>query len=150
MITETAKPENLTNKVNWIEWYPTLINFLRAVPGRSGAPLSYICRPINVIICATYIDFVDEYVDIAPLTGQAYQTDADEVHTYIVKFKSGNLVAEDKLVPDAQQNNGRLYFVALKNHYKGVGVHAINIVQADKALRDIFYSGDKKPHMWWD
>ena len=31
-ITETAKTENFTDKLKWIGWYPTLINFLRAIP----------------------------------------------------------------------------------------------------------------------
>ena len=54
------------------------------------------------------------------------------------------------MFPHAKQNNGRLNFISMKNHYKGVGFHAINIFQADKILQDIFYSGEKKPHMWWD
>ena len=73
-----------------------------------------------MIIHATYGYFIDNYVDRAPITVQAYQTDAVEVHTYIVKFIPGNPVAEDKLVPRAQQNNGSLDFIAPKNHYKGV------------------------------
>ena len=74
---ETAKPENFTDKLKWIEWYPTFINFLRAISGRSGIPLSYICRPVSAIVPTTgYGDFIDEYVDKAPLTGQAYLTDA--------------------------------------------------------------------------
>ena len=59
MIMETAKPEYFTKKVNWVEWYPTLINFLRDITGSSSVPLSYIWRPINVIICATYGDFIN-------------------------------------------------------------------------------------------
>ena len=54
------------------------------------------------------------------------------------------------MVPHAQHNSGRFDFIALKKHYKGVGVRAINIVQADKVLQDSFYSVEKKPHMWWD
>ena len=40
--------------------------------------------------------------------------------------------------------------MVLKDNYKGVGVHAVNAVQADLVLNDFFYSGEKKPHMWWD
>ena len=29
-------------------------------------------------------------------------------------------------------------------------MHAVTIVQADKVINDLFYSGEKKPHMWWD
>ena len=31
MITDTAKPEQFTDKMKCIDWYPTLINFLRAI-----------------------------------------------------------------------------------------------------------------------
>ena len=147
---ETEKPEYSTNKVKWIEWYPTFINFLSDIPGRSDIPLSYIYSPINVIIHATYGYSIDEYVDRAHITGQAYQANVADVHTYIVKFTSGNPVAEAKLVPHTQQNNVRLGFIVLKNHYTVVGVYAINIVQGDKVLRYLFYVGEKNPHMWWD
>ena len=40
MITETAKPKNFTEKIKWIKWYPTFINFLCDIPGRNGIPLS--------------------------------------------------------------------------------------------------------------
>ena len=93
-ITETAKPDNFTDKIKWIKWYPNFINFLRDIPGRNGIPLSYICRPVSTIIPTKgYGDFIDEYVDKAPLDGQAYLTDAAEVHTYIIKFASGNTLA---------------------------------------------------------
>ena len=86
---EKVKLEDFTNKANWIEWYPTLINFLRAIPVRSGFPLSYICRPINIIMHKIYGDFIIEYVYKAPLNGQAYKTNAAEVHTYICKVYIG-------------------------------------------------------------
>ena len=76
-ITEMAKPEHFTDKLKWIHWYPTFINFPRAIPGRNGIPLSYICMQERTIVPTTvYGDFIDEYVDKAPLTGQAYFTDA--------------------------------------------------------------------------
>ena len=101
-IMETAKPENFTDKVKWIQWYPTFIKFLRDIPGRNGIPLSYICRPASAIVPTTgYGDFIDEYVDKAPLTGQAYLTDAAEVHTYVINLTSVNPVAEAKMVQNA-------------------------------------------------
>ena len=60
------------------------------------------------------------------------------------------MVAEAKLALHVDQKNGRSDINALKNHYEGVGVHAINFVKADKVLNDLFYSGEKPPHMWWD
>ena len=77
----------------------TFINFLRAILGRNGIPLSYICRPASAIVPTMgYGDFIDECMDKAPLTGQAHLTDAAEVHTYIIKFTLGNPVAEAEMV----------------------------------------------------
>ena len=86
----------------------------------------------------------------APRNGQAYLINAEEVHTYIIKFTSGNPVSEANMVQNYQKNDGRLDFIELKNNYEGVGVHAIEIVKADKILQDLLYSGEKKPHMWWN
>ena len=51
-------------------------------------------------------DFIDEYVDKAPLFGQAFTTDTAEVNTYIVSLKSGNTVVEAKMVAHAAEKNG--------------------------------------------
>ena len=97
-----------------------------------------------------YGDFIGEYVDKAPLTGQACLTDAAELHTYIINFTLVNPVAEAKMVQNAQKNCGRLDFIALKKNYGGFGVHDINIFKAENILQDLSYSGEKNPHMWWD
>ena len=50
----------------------------------------------------------------------------------------------------AAESNGTLAFMALKGHYEGLGVHAVNVVQADKVLNDLFHLGEKKTHMCCD
>ena len=149
-ITETAKPELFTDKVKWEDWSPVFINFLRAIPGRDGVPLSYICRPNENPVVDPNADFIDDYVNRAPLEGEAFRIDASEVHTYITNFTSGNSTAESKLLANSNCNNGRLDFIALKEHYEGVGINAVEIIKADKTLDTLFYSAEKKPHMWWD
>ena len=88
--------------MKWIYWYPTLINFLGVIPGSNGVPFNYLCIPTNVQAKAVYNDFVNEYVDKAPLDRQAFTTDTAEVHTYIVRFTSGNSVAEANMVSHAE------------------------------------------------
>ena len=149
-LTDTDKPEQLTNNIKCIDWYPTLINFLREITGRNGVPFSYLCITTNVQEKDFYNYFIDEYVDKAPLVGQALTTNTATLHTYIVMFTSGNAVTEANLVAHAAKNNGRFDFMALKYSYGGVGVHAVNALQADKVLNDLFYSGENKPHMWWE
>ena len=148
-ISDTATPSQFTSRVNWIDWYPTFINFLRAIPGRYGVPLSYICRPDNIVHPPVYVDFLDEYINRAPLHGAAYITDAAEVHTYLVKFISDNDVAESKIQSLATFNDGRRDFIALRDHYEGIGVNALDVTRADRTLDTLFYSGEKRPHMWW-
>ena len=151
MISDAAKPTKFKENNKWDDWYPTFLNFLRAIPGRNGIPLNYICReddepaPNN-----PEIDFIENYILQAPVWGTAFKVDAAEVHTYLVNFTSGNSIAEVKMLPYAHENNGRLDFKALKEHYEGVGVNSINVIKAEETLKNLFYAGERKPHMWWD
>ena len=111
---------------------------MREIPESNGVPLSYLCRPTNVQAKTVYDHFIEEYVYKATLFGQVFPTDAAEIHTYSVRFTSGNTVAEAKMVAHAAENNGCLDFMALKDHYKVVGVHTVNTVQADKLLGSFF------------
>ena len=43
-IAETAKPTTFTETTKWTDWEPVFHNFLRAIPGRTGVPLSYVIR----------------------------------------------------------------------------------------------------------
>ena len=86
-----------------------------------------------------YDNFIAEYVDKAPLVVQSFITDSEEVHNYIVRFISGNTVAEANMGAHSVENNSRLDFMALKDHFKGVGVHGVNSVQADKLLNNFLF-----------
>ena len=88
---------------------------------------------------AVYDNFIDKYAEQAPMVEHAFLTDAEEVNTYIGRFTSGNTVAEAKTVAHAAEINGRLDLTAIKDHYEGVGVNAVNAVQADKVLNDLFF-----------
>lgn len=127
------------------------MNFLRSIPGRNGVPLSYICRDNQESNAYdNTLDFIDNYVLMAPLTGDAFTIDAAEVHTYLTRFMSGNTVAETKMLPNASNANGRSDYMALKDHFEGVGINSVTVLKADEIIRTLFYSGEKKPHMWWD
>ena len=68
------------------------------------------------------------------MTDPTFIINAAEVHTYIVSFTAGNLTAEAKMKLHANNNNGRLSFKALLEHYKGVGMNSIDILRADSIL----------------
>ena len=102
-LTDTGKPEKFTDKMKWIDWDPTIINLLTLISGSNGAPLTYLCRTTKVQSKDVYNYFIDEYVDNVPLVGHAFTTYAAEVHTYIVRFTTGNTFAEANMVVHAEK-----------------------------------------------
>ena len=149
-VSETAKPPAFTETTKWSGWCPVFINFLKCLPGRHGVPLTYVVRDNDDAITVADAEMMDDYANRAPLTGEAFNADASEVHTYIVNFISGNETAESKILAIAGQSNGRLDFKALQDHYEGVGINSIAIKEADDVIENLHYTGERRPNMWWD
>ena len=147
-IVESAKPGQLTLETKWHDWKPIFINFLCSIPGRDGVPLSYVIRTNDAPDPTPHLNFLDDYVAMAPLTGKTFAVDSKEVHTYIVKFVTGNHIAESKIQSHLADTNGRIDFQLLVAHYKGVGINSIDVLCAERIIETLHYSGEKKPHMW--
>jgi hypothetical protein len=123
---------------------------LRAIPGRDGVPLKYVCRTNPLPDPTLQRDFIDEYINCAPLQGEAYVIDSSQVYTFLASFVVGNPQAETKIQSINDTSDGRTAFLSLLHHYEGVGVYALDVAQAEKIISSLFYSGEKRPHMWWD
>lgn len=149
-ISDSAKPSAFTNDMKWEEWSHTFSNYLRTIAGRNGVPLSYVIRDSDTVDPTPNPSFLDNYVAMAPLSGAAYTEDAGVVHTLLASFISGNETAEAKVQGLMDKADGRLDFKALKTHYEGVGLHAKNIIWAEKVISERYYNGERKPQMWWD
>ena len=67
-----------------------------------------------------------------------------------MSFIVGNTMAEAKVLLHLQHLDGRHNYFALIKHYEGVGHQALDLIQANQDLQTLFYSGKKKPHMWWE
>jgi hypothetical protein len=149
-LSEAAKPEKFKESTKWEDWKPTFLNYIHCIAGRDGIPLKYICRDKDAPdIHAANDDFLDDYVAMAPLEGDSYAIDTVQVHTFLLNFVSGNDTAEAKMQGLLRPNDGREAFKRLVEHYEGVGIHAVDIRDADEVLRSLFYGGEKPPHMWW-
>ena len=84
-ITEAAKPIKFKETMKWDNWNPTFLNFLKAIPGRNGVPLSYVCRENEQALpYDPNVDNLENYINQAPLYGDAFSTDAADVHTYLI------------------------------------------------------------------
>jgi hypothetical protein len=148
-LSEAAKPEKFKESTKWEDWKPTFLNYIRSISGRDGVPLKYICREKDEADPTPNDDFLDDYVMMAPLTGDSYAIDTVQVHTFLANFVSGNDTAEAKIQGLPRPNDGRDAFKRLVEHYEGVGIHAIDIREADEVIKSLFYAGEKPPHMWW-
>ena len=150
-LSEAATPDKFKDNVKWDDWKPTFLNYLRSIPGRDGiVPLKYIwCRDRDEADPTANDDFLDDYVAMAPLEGDSYAIDTVQVHTFLLSFVSGNDTTEAKIQGMTRPNDGREAFKRLVEDYEGVGIHAIDIHEADEVIKSLFYAGRKPPHMWW-
>ena len=57
------------------------------------------------------------------MEGNVFVIDAEEYSTYLTSFVSGNRTIEAKLLPQSNQHNGRLDFMAPTAHYEVFGVN---------------------------
>ena len=144
-LSEAAKPEKFKESTKWEDWKPTFLNYIRCIAGRDGIPLKYVCRDNDApgAIHAANDDFLNDYVAMAPLEGDSYAIDTVQVHTFLLNFVSGNDTAEAKMQGLLRPNDGREAFKRLVEHYEGVGIHAVDIREADEVLRSLFYGGEK-------
>ena len=149
-LSEAAKPDKFKESTKWEDWKPTFLNYLRSIPGRDGVPLKYVCRDRDESeLTNVSEDFLDDYVAAAPLVGNSYAIDTVQVHTFLLNFVTGNDTAEAKIQGLSRPNDGREAFKRLVEHYEGVGIHAVDIREADEVIKNLFYGGEKPPHMWW-
>ena len=133
-LAEAAKPEKFKESMKWEDWKPTFLNYIRAMPGRDGIPLKYICHENDEPGNEGNEDFLDDYIERAPLTGDSYVIDSVQVHTFLLNFVTGNDTAEAKIQGLQRPNDGREAFKRLVDHYEGIGIHAVDIPEADEVV----------------
>ncbi len=59
-----------------------------------------------------------------------------------MNFVSGNDTAEAKIQGLPRPEDGRDAFKRLVEHYQGVGIHAMDIREADEVIKSLFYAGE--------
>mmetsp|Transcript_8019 Transcript_8019/g.11451 ORF Transcript_8019/g.11451 Transcript_8019/m.11451 type:complete len:125 (-) Transcript_8019:2411-2785(-) len=84
MIVNQAKPKPFTSKIQWNDWVPTLVHYLKLIPGRSKIPLSYIVCPMDAPDPTFVGPILDVYVAQSPVTSDAFEADSQPVHTLLL------------------------------------------------------------------
>ena len=59
-------------------------------------------------------DFLEGYVSMAAINGEAFTIDVADVQTFIVNFISANGIAEGEIQDYKAHNNRRLDYIAFK------------------------------------
>ena len=114
----TALPKNFNESTKWADWKSSFTCFLRTQPCRNGVPLNYVIRKDENPTPTIHPNFIDDYVDYAPLTGNAFIIDAAKVNAFLMKLIADNPVAEQKVLPQKDGNNGRVSYKALHDYYE--------------------------------
>ena len=150
-VSAAAKPKDFTKDSKWEDWSVTFINYLRCIPSKEGVPLSYVIRKDEQPEYTNKRNFLEEYVAAASVQSQdeTFRSDADQVHVYLTNFVNQNSEAESILRVHESEHNGRKDWIALQTHYEGQGLYATDIMAAQRDLKNLHYSGERKPHMWW-
>lgn len=144
LLAGQAKPRKLMADVDWIDWEPTFVNYLRLIPGITGIPLAYVIRRDPLPVGRGFVGpILDIYVANAPLLGPTYDQDASHVYTLLLTFINEYPEIET-IVRTATQTDGRIGIQSLVTRFEGVGALANDLIQAKTIVQDLFYGGEKK------
>ena len=122
---------------------------MRAIPGRAGDPISYLIRENYAPNQVPNVDFLDDYILNAPLFGADYLNDRRSVNTKLVAMISTNPEAEDLIILNETDADGRKDWKYLQLHYEGQGMFALDIKEARKILDNLVYMGERPPQIYW-
>ena len=119
------------------------------ITGKDGVPLRYIISYNDFVNLTPNKDFFDYYVNNTSLQGESFTTDASEVLTFIVNIISQNEDYESVIKIHKEERNERKDWKYLKYHYEGIWVYSNYILKTELDLKNLTYTGENKPTMWW-
>ena len=134
VMADAAKPAKFTQQTEWMDWFPSFNNYVRLIPATYGQPLSYVIRDNDAPDPTPQETFLDEYVLMAPLHGEAYANDNATLHSLLKPFVAGNREAEDVVSAFNATRDGRGAWLALRQKNEGEGVYAKKRQFADWAI----------------
>ena len=126
---DISKPKDFAANKDWEEWQVTLVANLIVIPGQSGVPLSHAIRENDNPTFQPQTDFLDEYVNEAPLHGPTFDNDNTKVFGIIKSLIVENERAQSIIQALNDNGNGRRAYLELERHYWGAGPQSIDILR---------------------
>ena len=143
-----AKPDKFTNDDDWDDFDRKFQAYLRLIPGNNGVPLKYVIRTNEVPDPMPQPDYLDEYINAAPLMGPTYIRDNQKVYTLFQALISHEQ-ALSVIATQESTTDGRGVYWAVKTLFEGSGIMQNKVTNAEKTIRQIRYKGEIHPYMWW-
>ena len=136
LLAVQSKPKDFKSDIQWIDWEPTLVKYLRQIPGCTEILLSYVVRrdavPPTLPIAGRILD---SYVERAPLVGDTFEVDTQNIHTLILTFLT-QYPELKSIIRTATDDDGRTAYLILVSHFEGVGAMRVHIINAEKVIRE--------------
>jgi len=123
---------------------------LKKIPGANSVPLAYLLRDDPNGQATTSTGFLEQYVAWAPHIGPIYEEDNQKLYEIFWAAIEGYPEIEARAKVAAPEfNKGREAILSVKEHIEGRGVFRTELVQAEGRIKNLFYSGEKPPGMYW-
>lgn len=143
-----AKPEKFTNDDEWEDFDRKFQVYLQLIPGSNGVPLLYVVREDATPNPKPQADYLDEYINAAPLNGGIFILDNQKVYV-LFQALIANEQALSVIKTQGTTTDGRRAYLTVKVHFEGSGIMQNKVTSAEKTIRQIQYKGEIHPYMWW-
>ena len=109
-------------------------------------PSDDICRSNDARDCTPQTDILKECVLQVRLRGDSFTADVSKVYTNVANITTKHPTAESKTQARLSVKKCTSGFIALHDHFLGVGVHSCDILYARNTLNTLIYSGEGKTY----
>lgn len=136
-------PDKFTTDKQWDSFYKATKVYLSTLLGVNGVPLVYIIRenelPKEGMDDASH---VERCIARAPLKGNAFESDARQVHLIITQLVADG-PGEQWIESISPMQNGRLDMAALYNQYAGAGNYIRQMAVVQKIRDTLHYKSER-------
>ena len=125
----------------WVQWEVKFINYLAGLRGITKVPLSYVIRK-DLPVGHTFVTDTESLIYAAPLEGRAFESDTQSVYR-ILKAQTIDTDAWEWIKNYDRNQDGRLAFLTLRQHYDGPGEVDKRIALARQQVKDLHYRSEQ-------
>ena len=113
--------------------------------GIAGFPLDYLLREDDIGNYAVNWPTREERIKMCiALTGQIFNEDSESLYNLLVQYVGTTGTGSNIITRHKNSKNGRKCYVELKNHFMTASYGERKAQMAEKSIRDLTYSGEKR------